>query len=390
MACQRIQQELPVLPFRSGQAFGRHPVEVLVFIADPGLCHQPDGILIAALQGGPQKAIPVAVGHAVVAFIEQQTQRLIFTVAGSPQKLLRLRPQHRLILQPAAAHHCDDPQDGFLSQLHGPQPQAHGVGLAVRKQRLQLGIGGNGGSAFPGDGVGEQNGIAGKSLIRFGQIALRQRIPLLHPYPHGKEVGAEAPFLHRQHIDAEGRPQVQKGTVILIDAVAKGGLSALHRGGLQHPMLRPDGHGGGFPGGKHRTGKPQLLPQGGVIGVGQPCGALLFGGRKNRRQLVFFLCVAGGQKQQHDHQQQRSSAFQHKSLPILVLCGYSTIARQKRQIQGMNRLLILPRSGHSGAKMTKFSGAAPLIRPCAAGGCGRFPPPFGWFFAAPTGKVHPR
>ena len=87
------------------------------------------------MQRGPQQAVAIAVGHRNIALIEQQTQGVIFPVAGGPQELLRLYPQHRFLFQPALAQHRDDPE-GWLPLLHGPQPQTQGMGLAIGQESL--------------------------------------------------------------------------------------------------------------------------------------------------------------------------------------------------------------------------------------------------------------
>ena len=132
---QSGKQLLPILALRYGQGGGLRPVEIVVFPGGTGFDHQLHRFGIAALQRGPQQAIAIAVGHRNIALIEQQTQGVIFPVAGRPQKLLRLYPQHRFLFQPALAQHCDDPE-GRLPLLHGPQPQAQGMGLAIGQESL--------------------------------------------------------------------------------------------------------------------------------------------------------------------------------------------------------------------------------------------------------------
>ena len=129
------KQLLPILALRYGQGGGLRPVEIVVFPGGTGFDHQLHRFGIAALQRGPQQAVAIAVGHRNIALIEQQTQGVIFPVAGGPQKLLRLYPQHRFLFQPALAQHCDDPE-GRLPLLHGPQPQTQGMGLAIGQESL--------------------------------------------------------------------------------------------------------------------------------------------------------------------------------------------------------------------------------------------------------------
>ena len=76
-------------------------------------------------------------------------------MAGRPQKLLRLRPQDGLGLQPALTEQVRDPQQR-LFPLHGTQPQADGMGLSVGQQLVESGIPGDGREHLTADGVGKQ------------------------------------------------------------------------------------------------------------------------------------------------------------------------------------------------------------------------------------------
>ena len=90
------------------------------------------------------------------------------------------------------------------------------MALSIGKLLLQLAVGGNGSYRFAGGGVGKLHGIAGQPLCLAGKVGLRQLAAKGRPYPHGKEILTGIPFLRRQGIQAEGRPQIQERTILLI------------------------------------------------------------------------------------------------------------------------------------------------------------------------------